>query len=196
MLDRIQACLRRIVPGIIGVEHRSYGPRESLEFRQNVQGQQYPWRFQAANMSDGTLRSLGVLTALFHQIKAGDNVQIKAGDNAAPLVAIEEPEITIHPAAAGIVMDALIEASRTKQLLATTHSADLLDHEEIPSECILAVQNVGGETKITGVDSAARSAIKDLLYTPGELLRSGQLSPDPGANAKPASQSELFEPGR
>ncbi len=64
-ITRVEDYLRRIVPGIDGVEHRPLGPRETLEFRQEVQGQKHPWRFYAAAMSDGTLRSLGVLVALF-----------------------------------------------------------------------------------------------------------------------------------
>ena len=91
-IERIEDYLRQIVPGIDGVEHRQLGPRETLEFRQDVQGQKHPWRFYAAAMSDGTLRSLGVLTALFQF--AGS----KRGT--VPLVAIEEPESTVHPAAA------------------------------------------------------------------------------------------------
>jgi predicted ATPase len=64
--------------------------------------------------------------------------------NLIPLIAIEEPESTIHPAAAAIVMDALLEASDKEQVLATTHSPDLLDHKAIKSAQLLAVENLGG----------------------------------------------------
>lgn len=184
-LERIQEYLRQIVPGIVSIEHRSYGPRESIEFRQRVVGQGHPWRFHAANMSDGILRSLGVLTALFHN---SEPVEIPV-----PLVTIEEPEITIHPHAAGIVMDAMIEASRTQQILATTHSPDLLDHDGIDSRSILAVRNVDGETRISPVDQAAVAAIREALYTPGDLLRLNQLTPDASSYREQIKQSELFE---
>jgi predicted ATPase len=184
VLDRIQTYLQRIVPGVDGVVHRSYGPRETLEFRQAVQGQQHPWRFHAANMSDGTLRSLGVLTALFHAA-ASDT-------GAAPFIAIEEPEITIHPGAAAVIMDSLFEAATREQVLATTHSPDLLDHPAISSESILAVQNVEGETRISPVDDAAKSAIRERLYTPGELLRTDQLSPAASDPARAISNRDLF----
>ena len=64
-MARVEAYLRRIVPGIDGVDHRQLGPRETVEFRQDVRGRKHPWRFYATAMSDGTLRSLGVLAALF-----------------------------------------------------------------------------------------------------------------------------------
>ncbi|MEX2617427.1 MAG: AAA family ATPase [Alphaproteobacteria bacterium] len=183
-LQRIQEYLKQIVPGIEEVSHKSYGPRETLEFRQAVQGQSHPWRFHAAYMSDGTLRSLGILTALFHQtVTEGKSI---------PFVAIEEPEITIHPAAASIIMDALFEASKKEQVLATTHSPDLLDHPDIKSDSILAVQNIEGETQILPVDEAAVSAIRESLYTAGDLLRVNQLTPNSKLKPKRISDRDLF----
>jgi predicted ATPase len=183
-LERIQAFLRQIVPGIEGVEYKALGPRETLEFRQEIRNTKYPWRFFAAAMSDGTLRSLGMLTALFQSVGRTTNT--------IPLVAIEEPESTIHPAAASVVMDALLEASDKEQVLTTTHSPDLLDHKAVKSAQLLAVENIGGETIIARVDNASISAIQDGLYTPGELLRAGQLNPDRRDPIKPLRQADLF----
>ena len=47
------------------------------------------WRFFAENMSDGTLRALGVLTALLQSTDGGAK--------RVPLVGIEEPEMAVHP---------------------------------------------------------------------------------------------------
>ena len=184
-LERVEDYLRRIVPGIDGVEHRQLGPRETLEFRQEVQGQKHPWRFYAAAMSDGTLRSLGVLTALFQF--AG------SGYGPVPLIAIEEPESTVHPAAAATIMDAIREASRRGQVIATTHSPDLLDHGKLDPRELIAVTKTGGETLLAPVDAASVSAIRDDLYTPGELLRQNQLHPSSAPRDTPLRQSELFE---
>ena len=38
-----------------------------------------------------------------------------------------------------------------------------------------------GITVIAGIDEAGRSAVRDRLYTTGELLRIDQLQPDPAA---------------
>jgi len=184
-LHRIETYLKQIVPGVSAVEHKALGPRETLEFRQEMRNVKHPWRFFAAAMSDGTLRSLGVLTALFQSMNRASST--------IPLVAIEEPESTIHPAAASVVMDALLEASDKEQVLATTHSPDLLDHKAIKEAQLLAVTNTGGETLIAPVDEASISAIRDGLYTPGELMRAGQLSPSKKVMDRPLHQGELFE---
>ena len=62
---RIEEYLAAVVPGVHGVKVKEIGPKETLEFRQDVAGSRHPWRFLANNMSDGTLRVLGILVALF-----------------------------------------------------------------------------------------------------------------------------------
>ena len=168
--ERIEEYLAKVVPGVQGVNVKVVGPKETLEFRQRVAGAKDPWRFLAASMSDGTLRALGVLISLF-----------QVGNGAAPtvpLVAIEEPELALHPAAAGFLLDSLRDASQTTQVLVTSHSPDLLDDDTLPTESILAVLAEGGATRIAVIDVAGRSALQDHLYTAGELLRLGQLQPD------------------
>jgi len=171
--QRIEEYLSKIVPGIRGVDVKTLGPMETLEFRQMVAGSSDPCRFLAANMSDVTLRALGILVALF---QSGNGAGTRV-----PLIGIEEPEVALHPAAAGVLVDALREASRNTQILVTSHSPDLLDDERLETESILAVAAESGTTKIGPVDAAGRSALHDRLYTAGELLRLGHLIPDPSA---------------
>jgi hypothetical protein len=86
-----------------------------------------------------------------------------------------------------------VSASKTTQIAVTSHSPDLLDDKDIPDEGILAVVNKSGETQIAPLDEAGRSAIRDRLYTAGELLRLNQIEPDEEAVAKLLpSQLELF----
>jgi predicted ATPase len=181
---RIQEYLRQIVPDVEGVEHQEWGPNETLIFRQRMQRQKDLGRFYAVSMSDGTLRSLGVLVALF-QARAGT-------DGAPPLIVIEEPEATIHPGAVATITDALVEAARERQVVATTHSPDLLDHPALASAAIYSVEKAGGESFIAPIDNASLSAIKEGLYTPGELLRSGQLQHSPTTRRRSISQNDLF----
>jgi predicted ATPase len=183
---RIEEYLSRVVPGVSGVERIEVGPKETLEFRQDVKGAEHPWRFYAANMSDGTLRAFGVLVALFQHASNGAGIR--------HLVGIEEPEIALHPAAASILTDSLRQASSTAQVLVTSHSPDLLDDESTPHESILAVVAEEGETKIARLDETGRSALRDRLYTVGELLRMDQLRPDPTASGIRAEQLKLFGP--
>ncbi len=169
--ERIEEYLAKVSPGISGVERFEIGPKETLRFSQEIKGAKHPWRFLAANMSDGTLRALGVLVALF-QGAASDHRTRR-------LVGIEEPESALHPAAASVLRDSLEDAAGYAQILVTSHSPDVLDDDSIPDDSVLAVVAESGETKIGRLDEAGRSALRDRLFTAGELLRMDQLRPDP-----------------
>lgn len=185
--ERIEEYLGKVVPGVRGVDVRVIGPKETLEFRQFVAGSPYPWRFLAANMSDGTLRALGILVALFQGNGTSPRV---------PLVGIEEPEVALHPAAAGVLLDSLREASGSTQIVVTSHSPDILDDQKLDTASILAVVTEGGATHIGPLDEAGRSALEDRLYTAGELLRLNQLAPDPRTITEASrSQPSLFDHG-
>jgi len=175
--ERIVQYLSRIVSGIIDVDRKTLPGWEAIEFRQEIGDDAHPWRFPGSSMSDGTLRALGVLVALFGGTTA-----------LASPVGIEEPESALHPAAAGLLLDALRDASEARQVLVTTHSPDLLDSPMIGPEELLAVRAVDGVTTIGKVDDAGHEAIKESLFTPGELLRVDQLTP----SREGSQQSELF----
>ena len=186
--QRIEAYLGKVVPGIVSVDRRQLGPRETLAFRQEVRGAQHPWHFSAANMSDGTLRALGVLVALFQGF-AADGADRR-------LVGIEEPEVALHPAAAGVLVDSIRDAAEHAQILVTSHSPDLLDNDEISADSIVAVVLEHGETRIGPLDEVGRSALRERLYTAGELLRMNQLDPDPEVSRLTSKQINLFGPGQ
>jgi predicted ATPase len=140
--------------------------------------------FDPCNISDGTLRALGVLLALFQAIDRPEN-------DPTPLVGIEEPEASLHPAAAGVLWDAMNEASHFTQVLATTHSVELLDRKDVGADSLLVVEMVGGESRIGSVDRAGQSIMRDRLATAGELLRQNQLVVEhhaADANSTPALQ--------
>jgi predicted ATPase len=182
--QRIEEYLAQVVPGVSGVDSLPIGPRETLEFRQQVAGAQHPWRFLAANMSDGTLRALGVLVALFQRGTNGSGTPL--------LIGIEEPETALHPAAAEVLVDGLRDATELRQVLVTSHSPDLLDYSSITAEEILAVVSEDGDTKVGHLDAAGRTVLRDHLYTAGELLRMNQLQPDPAALSLHPDQLNLF----
>jgi predicted ATPase len=172
--------LSKIVPGIEDVDTKHLGKKETLEFRQFVGTNKDSWRFTAESMSDGTLRALGVLTALFQAKKV-------------PFVGIEEPEVAVHPGAAGKIRDALCLASKRTQIAVTSHSPDLLDDKDIRDDNILAVVNKNGETKLGPLDQAGKKAVRDRLYTAGELLRLNQIEPDEDSiSVTTPNQLELF----
>lgn len=166
---RIHEYLERIVPGIAGFDRVTLGPSETLEFRQQVKGSKHPWKFYALNMSDGTLRALGALTAV---------MQLADRKNPVSLVGIEEPETALHPGAAGILMDALREASSSTQVVLTTHSPDFLEQIDPATDMLQIVESREGTTYVTPPGQAPLRAITEHLYTVGELLRMDQLTLD------------------
>lgn len=184
VMERIRGYLAAVVPGIQNVEPVQVETRETLRFLQQVKGAEAGWRFSAAQMSDGTLRALGVLVALFQGKETGES--------RLPLVAIEEPESALHPAAAATLLEAILEASQRRQVIVTSHSADLLDHKDLPENSILSVNSIDSNTVLGGVDDASRETLRNRLYTPGELLRMRQLAPSEESVRRASRQIDLF----
>ncbi len=176
--NRICSLLGIVVPGTEKVTPKALGQKETLEFRQDM-GQKYPWTFAALNMSDGTLRALGILLAVYQPAPAS-------------LLAIEEPESTIHPAAAEVLMSVLLDGASRSQIVLTTHSPDILDNKELSDQQIVAVESVRGTAQITPLTKTTRDVIRQRLYTPGELLRAGELVIDPEHAARQIQQLRLF----
>ena len=116
-------------------------------------------------MSDGTLQMIGIFLALYQEIS--------------PLFAsFEEPESTLHPGALEILVEEFLDASRRTQIVVTTHSADMLDHKGITDKNIRYVEFRNGETVITPPGRVSMEAIREKLYTPGDLLRMEQFDID------------------
>ena len=182
-MNTIREYLQAVVPMVHGVERKSIGPMETLEFRQEMAGARHPWKFYAQNMSDGTLRALGVMTALLQS-----NV-----DHSPSVIGIEEPETALHPAASTALREVLVQAARHTQVLVTSHSPDLLDDPDIDADSILAVVSEGGETRIAPLDEASRQMLRDHLFSAGELLRMNQLAPDRSViEQQRMEQADLF----
>ena len=161
--DRINQYLQVINPSISSVVAREVLGYRTLFFKPTEAMRD----FDSSQMSDGTLTSLAILVALF-QRQAGAAVD---------LVGLEEPESALHPAAAGALFDAMNEASASVQVIATTHSADLLDKKDIDTNAILAVELRDGSTSIGPVDHTGRETLRERLYTAGELMRMNYLRP-------------------
>jgi len=181
--ERVEEYLNMVIPTVHAVERKAVGHMETLEFRQDAAGSKHPWRFSSNSMSDGTLRALGILVALF-----------QGGDTERPmLVGIEEPEVAVHPAAAAVLRDALSRAAERTQVLVTSHSPELLDDTSLAVENLLAVSGEGGVTIIAPIDESSRQVIREGLYTPGELLVLNQLAPDEDSMCRlNARQVQLF----
>ena len=113
-------------------------------------------------MSDGTLKFLSLLAALFHP-------------SPPPLMCIEEPEIGLHPDALQLVAEALIEASQSMQLIVTTHSDALIDAlTDRPETVLVCERDFDNGTQMKRL---SKDDLKDWLehYTLGQLWRKGEI---------------------
>ena len=164
--ELISKILEGIVPGTISVQPKKHGNKLTLEFKQDW-AKAEPVKFEAFNMSDGTLRILGVLTAILQPQKPS-------------LLVIEEPEATIHLGALGSILDVIRHAARFMQVVVTTHSPDVLDADWIEDRHLRIATWSKGVTQINTVSQPTKQAMRDHLMGAGELLRSNALTQTPG----------------
>src|SRR5581483_10699852 len=130
-LEPITGTLAAITPGIEAIEVPTVEGYPVLRVRQHLAEGGPAYTFGAGELSYGTLRTLGVLTALYQgSMKGGSPVT---------LVGIEEPESAVHPAIAVALLEAMDEASLTTQVLATTHSPSMLDQKGLDVSILRAV---------------------------------------------------------
>jgi len=115
----------------------------------------------AAELSDGTLRFLFLLTVL-------------ASPSLAPVIAIDEPETGLHPAMLPLIAEFAVEASKRAQIIFTTHSPQFLDaFTEVKPRTTVA-RWANGETTLHTLDADQLEYwLKE--YSLGSLFKSGEL---------------------
>ncbi len=128
-------------------------------------------------MSAGTLYALGLVVAALQE-------------PAPSIIAIEEPELNIHPGALEAISDIIKIASQRTQVVVTTHSPDLLDAKWLQPENLRVVEWEKGATHISELGEAPIEALKRHLMGAGELLRANALD---AAAPKPEDVSDPFQ---
>ena len=116
-------------------------------------------------LSDGLLRFLCLATALLNP-------------RPSPLVAIDEPELGLHPGLLPIVAGMIKVAAERTQVLVTTHSPDLLNCFDIADVAVMARN--ADDAKVVWHRPANRKTLVQMLKdvsseTLGDLHRSGEL---------------------
>lgn len=178
--QRISEILATIVPNTKRVQVQKHGKNLALQFTQEWgEGQPKRLKFDGFSMSDGTLRAIGLLAAVFQKPTPS-------------LIAVEEPEATIHPGALESVLDLLLTASKRMQVVITTHSPELLDAKWITDRHLRLVEWCEGATRVAPVSDANRDALQAHLMGAGELLRANALEPAPLFDQN-IEQGPLFE---
>ncbi len=120
---------------------------------------------ELGELSDGMLRFLCLATALLNP-------------RSPPLVAIDEPELGLHPGLLPIVAEMIKVAAERTQVLVTTHSPDLLNCFEIADVAVMARN--ADYAKVVWHRPANRETLVQMLEdvtngTLGDLHRSGEL---------------------
>ena len=153
------AVLSRLTGDIDGIEVQRLSGIPVVRFHHRSTG-----RFlEATQESDGTLRVTGILTALLQR-------------PAPTLIAIEEPELAVHPGALGMLVDELRAAAARSQVIITTQSSDLLDLLSI--EELRVVSGTRAGASILAISERQRAIVEEGLLSLGELHRSEGLEPD------------------
>ena len=148
--------LHELFDGIIDVSCPVTGGTVAL-FLEESGGRQIP----AALLSDGTLRYLSLLAILLHP-------------SPPPLIALEEPELGLHPDVVAEVAKLLMKASRRTQIVVTTHSRMLIDALTDHPSSVVVCEKENGESRFERLDGKRLKVWLD-KYSLGELWSSGEL---------------------
>ena len=139
-LRRIEDALRVAVPQLEALELK----RDDVDGTPHLRGKYQHWRPQGAwqteeQFSDGTLRLLGLLWATL--------------DGTGPLL-LEEPELSLHPQVIRFIpqMFARIQRRSGRQIVASTHSTDLLRDGVGMNEVILLEPRQEGTSAKTAAE--------------------------------------------
>lgn len=154
------AALNRLTGDIDDVKTKRVAGFFVVQFRRTIKKDRSSaakW-FDAFQESDGTLRVAGIVTALLQNPPL-------------PVIGIEEPELTVHPGALGLLYDFLVQASHRSQVVVTTHSPDLLDMVNDASAIRVVARDSERGTTIASLKESQRKQVREGLMTLGEVLR-------------------------
>lgn len=122
--------------------------------------------FNAASLSDGTLRFMALATLLLQPERLRPSV-----------ILLDEPELGLHPYAITLFASLVKQAAVDSQIIMATQSPTLLDHFE-PEDVIVA-NRVGGEARFERLN-AERLAVWLEDYSLGELWEKNEIGGRPG----------------
>jgi predicted ATPase len=119
----------------------------------------------ATRLSDGTIRFIALLAVLVRP-------------ETASLICIEEPELGLHLDAVQQLASLLVDASKTTQLVVTTHSDVLVSALTETPESVLVTEQLGNATHVIRLEAEKLRFWLD-QYALGEIWRIGQLGGNP-----------------
>jgi predicted ATPase len=157
--ESLTSSIRQVLPIVTEIRIESAGGFYVPVFRVKEFDSGYSHDLNMSQISDGTLRMLGMLTA-FYQPRAPARITL------------EEPEQMIHPGLLPVLLDAArdyLEITQTsRQTFFTTHSPALLDM--FAPESIIGATFEDGVSKFAPISVRQLEVIKERLFSAGELL--------------------------
>ena len=142
-------------------EELVFAPASDQRIQLRVRWKSLDREQSAADLSDGTLRFLFLLTVL-------------SSPDPAPLIAIDEPETGLHPSMLPIVAEYAADAAKRAQVILTTHSPQFLDAfgKNIPTTTVVKWDEGKTDLKMISGEEL-ENWLKE--YSLGELHKSGEL---------------------
>ena len=162
-LPDLKHALNYAVPGITDIRVSRAGSFQVVELKHDDGRNGRGTWFDLSYESDGTIRLLAMLTALFQEPSL-------------PLIGLEEPELAIHPGAMAVLAENMVEASLRGQVVVATHSPDLIDR--MPVESLRAVSAESGSTKVGRIASHQLKSVREGLFSAGEIHSMMGLCPE------------------
>ncbi|MGB6067050.1 MAG: AAA family ATPase [Desulfomonilaceae bacterium] len=161
--------LGTITEGINDVRAEALLGRRVLRFVQRLENGVL--NLDASQVSQGTLRSLGVLLALKQKPQPS-------------VVLIDEIENSVHPSALSVLLDAALASCDGTRVVLTSHSPEVLSHPAVTGERVRVVEWRDGESRICRLSPETQASVSQ-IDTVGWMLRSNALWTGP--------QPETFE---
>ncbi len=155
--------LALLTDGIADVKAAALLGRRVLRFVQNHGGTQR--ELDATQISQGTLRGLGVLLALRQHPTPS-------------LVLVDEIENSMHPNALGVLLDAALASCDRTRVVLTSHSPEVLSHPSVTGERVRLVEWRDGVSRVFRLSPDTQSAVNE-IDTVGWMLRTNALWPGP-----------------
>jgi len=155
--------LGTITDGINDVRAEALMGRRVLHFSQHYETDVQS--FDASQVSQGTLRSLGVLLALKQNPQPS-------------IVLVDEIENSVHPCALSVLLDAALASTDGTRVVLTSHSPEVLSHPSVTGDRVRIVEWRDGVSKVFRINSDTRKSVNE-IDTVGWMLRSNALWTDP-----------------
>jgi predicted ATPase len=153
--EKLVQVMQNVFPDFVQPDIPAAGGLGSLAYR----SRDYKVPVPAISMSDGQLRFLGLLILLLLPTPPS-------------LIAIDEPEVGLHPEMLDVFAELLQQAAERTQIIVATHSPRLIDF--IAPENVITVERDAGETRLVPVESTHLERWLE-RYTLGKLWTMGKL---------------------